>query len=66
MRFQQCQQQMHCLLTSDDDYLISEPFDYQNDGYWTSSSELPNSFSTQDKNVHMYLGGGTMQLISLQ
>ena len=36
-------------LTSDEGYIISEPFDYQNDGYWTSSSELPNSFSTQDK-----------------
>ena len=36
-------------LTSNEDYLISEPFDYQNDGFWTSSSELPNSFSTQDK-----------------
>ena len=36
-------------LTSDSDYLLSEPFDYQNDGFWTSSNELPNSFSTQDK-----------------
>ena len=37
------------LLTSDGDYLISEPNDCQNDGYWTSSSELPSSFSTQEK-----------------
>ena len=37
------------LLTSDENYLISEPFDYQNDGYWTSSNELPNSFSAQEK-----------------
>ncbi len=36
-------------LSSDEEYIISEPFDWQNDGYWTSSSELPNSFSTQDK-----------------
>lgn len=36
-------------LTTDNDYILSEPFDYQNDGFWTSSSELPNSFSTQDK-----------------
>ena len=36
-------------LTSDSNYLLSEPFDYQNDGFWTSSNELPNSFSTQDK-----------------
>ena len=37
------------LLTSDEGYSIPEPFDYQNDGYWTSSSELPGSFSTQEK-----------------
>tara|TARA_B100000963_G_scaffold53528_1_gene41629 strand:+ start:4075 stop:5706 length:1632 start_codon:yes stop_codon:yes gene_type:complete len=36
-------------LTYDSDYLLSEPFDYQNDGFWISSNELPNSFSTQDK-----------------
>lgn len=36
-------------LTSDDDYILSEPFDYQNDGYWISSTELPNSFSNQTK-----------------
>ena len=27
--------------------LLAEPFDYQNDGYWTSSTELPGSFSQQ-------------------
>ena len=27
--------------------ILAEPFDYQNDGYWTSSTELPGSFSQQ-------------------
>ena len=36
-------------LSSNVGYIISEPFDYKNDGYWTSSGELPNSFSTQEK-----------------
>ena len=36
-------------LSSNVGYMISEPFDYKNDGYWTSSGELPNSFSTQEK-----------------
>ena len=27
--------------------VIAEPFDYLNDGYWTSSVELPNSFTRQ-------------------
>lgn len=37
------------LLTSNDDYTLTEPYDYQNGGYWTSSSELPGSFSAQNK-----------------
>ena len=36
-------------LTLDEDYIILEPFDYQNDGFWTSSNELPSSFSAQTK-----------------
>ena len=36
-------------LTSNEDYLVPEPFDYHNDGFWTSSSELPGSFSTQGR-----------------
>ena len=55
------------LLTSDENYLISEPFDYQNDGYWTSSNELPNSFSAQEKSELMLVpGGGIMRLNSLR
>ena len=36
-------------LTSNEDYVLAEPFDFQNGGYWTSSAELPGSFSAQNK-----------------
>lgn len=36
-------------LTSNEDYLLPEPFDVQGDGFWTSSSESPGSFSAQNK-----------------
>ena len=29
--------------------IIPEPYDHQADGYWTSSTELPNSFSSQGR-----------------
>ena len=36
-------------LSANEDYLLAEPFDYQNGGYWTSSSDAPNTFSAQNK-----------------
>ena len=36
-------------LTTDEDYLLQEPFDMQDGGYWTSSSEPPGSFSGQNR-----------------